>query len=111
MDLLIRVVLGVAALAVAGGGVCEEKPCLSCCGDKQGESPMEGSLVSELFYGEPPGAFSQGHIFARAPELDSARADPAIAYWHCDIADHDRLTWSEKVYETFVPTLDTVEPL
>ena len=59
------------------------------------------SLVTELFYGEPAGTFSDGHIFARAPELDCARADPALGYWHCDIADHDRLTWSEKVYDLF----------
>ena len=59
------------------------------------------SLVTGLFYGEPAGTFSDGHIFARAPELDCARADPALGYWHCDIADHDRLTWSEKVYDLF----------
>ena len=59
------------------------------------------SLVTGLFYGEPAGTFSDGHIFARAPELDGARADPALGYWHCDIADHDRLTWSEKVYDLF----------
>jgi len=59
------------------------------------------SLVTELFYGEPAGTFSDGHIFARAPELDGAPADPALGYWHCDIADHDRLTWSDKVYDLF----------
>ena len=62
---------------------------------------MEGALVNDLFYGEPAGAFSHGHIFARAPELASAQRDPALGYWHCDIADHDRLTWSEKVYDLF----------
>ena len=71
---------------------------------------MEGSLVNELFYGEPAGAFSDGHIFARAPELHSARADPALGYWHCDIADDDRLTWSEKVYDLFgLPSGDPVQ--
>jgi len=59
------------------------------------------SLVTGLFYGEPAGTFSDGHIFARAPELDGAPADPALGYWHCDIADHDRLTWSDKVYDLF----------
>ena len=62
---------------------------------------MEDSLVTELFYGEPAGTFSDGHIFARAPELAGARSDPALGYWHCDIANHDRLTWSEKVYDLF----------
>jgi hypothetical protein len=71
---------------------------------------MEGSLVNELFYGEPAGAFSGGHIFARAPELHSARADPALGYWHCDLADDDRLTWSKKVYDLFgLPHGDPVQ--
>ena len=62
---------------------------------------MEGSLVSDLFFGEPAGTFSHGHLFARAPELAGAQGNPALGYWHCDIADHDRLTWSEKVYDLF----------
>ena len=35
------------------------------------------------------------------PDLTSAQRDPDNGYWHCDIADHDSLTWSEKVYELF----------
>jgi hypothetical protein len=62
---------------------------------------MDGWLVRGLFYGEPAGAFSDGHLFAHPPELAGAQGDPALGYWHCDIADHDRLTWSEKVYELF----------
>ena len=71
---------------------------------------MEGSLVSDLFYGEPAGTFSHGHIFARPPELAGAQADPALGYWHCDIADHERLTWSDRVYDLFgLPHGDPVE--
>jgi hypothetical protein len=71
---------------------------------------MEGSLVNDLFYGEPGGAFSQGHIFVHAPELASAPRDAALGYWRCDIADHERLTWSGKVYELFgLPNGDPVE--
>jgi hypothetical protein len=71
---------------------------------------MVVSLVKDLFYGEPAGTFSHGHIFARAPELAGAQADPALGYWHCDIADHDRLTWSETVYNLFgLPVGDAVE--
>jgi PAS domain-containing protein len=62
---------------------------------------MEGSLAKDLFYGEPPGAFSRGHIIARAPEMTGDQEDPGVGYWHCDIADHDRLTWSDKVYDMF----------
>ena len=71
---------------------------------------MEGALVNDLFYGEPAGAFSHGHIFVRAPELVSAQRDPDLGYWHCDIADHDRLTWSHKVYDLFgLPQGDPVQ--
>lgn len=62
---------------------------------------MKGSYVEALFYDEPAGTFLHGHIFIRAPDLTSAQRDPDLGYWHCDIADHDRLTWSEKVYELF----------
>ena len=71
---------------------------------------MVGSLVKDLFYGEPAGTFSHGHIFAHAPQLDGARGDPALGYWHCDIADHERLTWSDTVYDLFgLPKGDPVE--
>jgi hypothetical protein len=59
------------------------------------------SFVDALFYDEPAGTFSDGYIFRSAPDLTSAIDDPDIGYWHCDIADHDRLTWSGKVYELF----------
>ena len=62
---------------------------------------MSGSYVNALFYEEPAGTFTHGHIFISAPDLTSAEQDPANGYWHCDIADGDRLTWSEKVYELF----------
>jgi PAS domain-containing protein len=62
---------------------------------------MSGSFISALFNDEPAGTFTGGYLFRSAPDLTSARQDPGIGYWHCDIADHDRLTWSEKVYELF----------
>ena len=62
---------------------------------------MDGSFVDAMFYDEPPGAFAGGYIFRSAPDLTSAIDDPDNGYWHCDIADDDKLTWSEKVYELF----------
>lgn len=62
---------------------------------------MNSSLVNSLFYEEPAGAFLHGHIFVSAPDLESAQQDPANGYWHCNIADNDKLTWSERVYELF----------
>lgn len=62
---------------------------------------MGESSVNELFYDEPAGAFSEGHVFPSAPNLTSAIDDPDNGYWHCDIADQDTLAWSSKVYELF----------
>ena len=62
---------------------------------------MERSYANALFDREPAGVFAQGHIFMSEPDLATAKQDPANGYWHCDIADHETLTWSEKVYELF----------
>jgi hypothetical protein len=63
--------------------------------------PANVSFVYALFDSEPAGTFVSGHVFRSAPDLTTAALDPRSGYWHCDIADHDRLTWSEKVYELF----------
>jgi hypothetical protein len=65
------------------------------------QASSKGSFVNSLFYGEPAGTFSNGHVFVISPEVSSDRHDAEIGYWHCDIANHDRLTWSERVYELF----------
>ena len=62
---------------------------------------MGGSFVDALFHEEPAGTFSQGHVFHSTLDLTGARQDPDNGYWHCNVADHDRLTWTEKVYELF----------
>ena len=62
---------------------------------------MKGSFVTALFTEEPAGTFADGHIFLSAPDLTSAQHDPSNGYWHCDISDQERLTWSETVYELF----------
>jgi hypothetical protein len=62
---------------------------------------MMGSFVNALFFDEPAGTFLGGHVFASSPDLSDAANDPDSGYWHCDIADHEKLTWSEKVYELF----------
>jgi len=70
----------------------------------------KGSFVNSLFYDEPAGTFLHGHVLLSEPDLSSAREDPDIGYWHCDIAHHERLTWSEKVYELFgLPTGEPIE--
>lgn len=67
-------------------------------------------FANKLFDEEPAGAFVHGHIFMKAPDLDSAQQDPRVGYWHCDIAHEDRLTWSDRVYELFgLPSGSTVD--
>jgi hypothetical protein len=65
------------------------------------KTPMDGFFINSLFYDEPAGTFSHGHIFARAPAITCDQHDAEIGYWHCDFAHHNRLTWSERVYELF----------
>lgn len=65
------------------------------------KTPTSGSVADALFHEEPSGTFLFGHVFRSAPDLTKARDDPANGYWRCDIAEEDRLTWSEKVYELF----------
>ena len=62
---------------------------------------MNRTFVDEIFYEEPAGTFEDGHLLVSEPDLASAQQDPDVGYWHCDIAAHDRLTWSEKVYDLF----------
>jgi len=64
-------------------------------------APVNGSFVNALFNEEPPGRFAEGYVFRAEPDMISARRDPDNGYWHCNIANEDRLTWSEKVYELF----------
>jgi hypothetical protein len=65
------------------------------------EAPAGGSFVNALFYEEPVGTFAEGYVFRSPPDLTAAQQDPENGYWHCDVADDDNLTWSEKVYELF----------
>jgi hypothetical protein len=58
-------------------------------------------FVNAMFYEEPAGTFVDGYVFRTLPDLTSVQQDPDNGYWHCDIADHQSLTWSEKVYELF----------
>jgi hypothetical protein len=62
---------------------------------------MKGAYIYSLFHEEPAGAFADGHIFVNAPDLVDAEQDPRAGYWRCDIAHHERLTWSKKVYSLF----------
>jgi len=64
-------------------------------------APTAGSYINSLYNEEPAGAFSGGHLFMLTPDLTIAEDNRSEGYWHCDIADQDRLTWSDKVYELF----------
>lgn len=68
-------------------------------------------LADALFREESAETFRAGYVFRAGPDLRRARRDrPDWGYWNCDIADGDRLTWSDKVYDLFgVPTGVPVE--
>ena len=62
---------------------------------------MNGWFVNKLFNEEPTGTFATGYVFTCQPDLSSARPDPANGYWHCNLANQNKLNWSERVYELF----------
>jgi len=71
---------------------------------------MQASFVNALFVEEPARAFADGYVFRTTPDMARARRDPDNGYWHCDVADQDSLTWTEKVYELFgLPVGATVD--
>ena len=62
------------------------------------------SVLLDLFFREPPGRFALGYIFGPATAaggLADLLQHKEAAHWHCDIANDDALTWSDKVYEIF----------
>jgi PAS domain-containing protein len=62
---------------------------------------MKSSLAYTFFQDAPRGTFTDGYVFVNAPDLAGAEQDADSGYWRCDIAQGDRLTWSEKVYSLF----------
>ena len=61
------------------------------------------SPLYELYFNEPAGRFGLGHVLAAEVhdgELDRLQRDD-VGRWHCDLTNHDALTWSNKVYEMF----------
>src|SRR5688572_7398099 len=68
-----------------------------------GEVMANRSPLHKLFFQEPAGRFGLGHVLANA--LPSGEMDRLERYdvgrWQCDLANHDALSWSNKVYEIF----------
>lgn len=62
---------------------------------------MKGSFAYTLFQDEPPGTFEDGYVFVNAPTIDGETEPSETGYWHCDIKDGDKLSWSEKVRSLF----------
>jgi len=61
-----------------------------------------GSFADALFRQENSQSFREGYVFNPGPILSGDREDPEDwGYWACDIADQDKLSWSDKVYELF----------
>ena len=48
------------------------------------------------------GTFREGYVFRAGLNVKGARQDQSDwGYWACDIADQNRLAWSDKVYDLF----------
>lgn len=61
-------------------------------------------ILDATFFKEPAGNFVLGHIVSSGLleiDFEPYARESEVGYWHCDLTDHDALTWSEKVYEIF----------
>jgi hypothetical protein len=78
---------------------------------EQPEPCAQGLLADVLFREGAGEAFRDGYVFRSGQVLRDAPSDqPDWGYWSCDIADCNRLAWSDKVYRLFgLPTGAPVE--
>ena len=75
---------------------------LKLAAEYDAQASTQDLLADALFREESAETFREGYVFRSGPDLKGARQDRADwGYWSCDLADHDRLTWSDKVYELF----------
>jgi len=61
-------------------------------------------FAETAFFREPAGCFALGQLLMSPPaEMDFEHYGGAddTGFWHCDLTNHDALTWSDKVYEIF----------
>jgi hypothetical protein len=64
--------------------------------------PETGPFAEALFRQEGTRFLQEGYVFKPHPNLRGSREDRSDwGYWACDLKDHDRLTWSEQVYDLF----------
>ena len=77
------------------------RACLLEMAAEYDEAALNGSFVSALFYEEPVGRFRDGYVFRSPPDLATIERDPENGSWECDIAQKDKLTWSDRVYRLF----------
>lgn len=61
-----------------------------------------GSLADALFREQRAETFRDGYVFRPGLNLKGVGGQrPDWGHWACDIADHDRLSWSDSVYHLF----------
>ena len=59
-------------------------------------------FADALFREESAETFREGYVFRPGPGMKAPRHDLSDwGYWVCDIADYERLAWSDRVYDLF----------
>jgi hypothetical protein len=69
-------------------------------------------LLADVLFREGAGeAFREGYVFRPDQVLRNAGGDKSDwGYWSCDVANNDRLAWSDRVYQLFgLPTGTAVD--
>ena len=66
------------------------------------EASAPGLLADVWFREAGVETFRDGYVFRSDPNLKGAPQEHVDwGYWTCDIADHDRLAWTDRVYDLF----------
>ena len=64
--------------------------------------PETGPFAEALFCQDAAQSLREGYVFKPHLNLRGSREDQSNwGHWACDLKDHDRLTWSHKVYDLF----------
>ena len=81
----------------------QARDCLVKLAVEYEEQAFAPGLLAEILWREGSIAtFREGYVFRAGLQAKGARQDLSDwGYWACDIADQNRLTWSNKVYDLF----------
>lgn len=75
---------------------------LKMAADYEAEAAISSPSLSSLFYDEASGTFSDAFVFEPSAErMTNGERNFDVGHWRCDLANDNRLKWSDEVYDLF----------